>query len=344
MFSVWPCFVRRSLDLSKNSLSSITAELLWHTASAVDLSENALTGPIPTPAPGIVPVTTFLNVSFNNFSGPLPIDTIESLPGGTMHAVFDLSCDYFDLSYAYKLQQYCDGQNDTCLYEAQYPNATCTARSAGVPLAPQGVVSLPGVASALVAWSAAAPGTPTVTSYTVSAVVPSVYHDSPGSNASCAAPCTNVTIAPLDPGTPYTFAVVAAGPGGSSDPSVPSNTVTPCAAPNQPPDPPSAVTVSPGVGSAALSWTPATQTPCWQGSIGGWNVTAVGSSAGGPSTSHWVLLSATARSWTLGNVSRTSGVSYTFTVSLCRQMGAASPHTHEQFCGRCGLCSCLSIS
>ncbi len=326
----WDCCVIALcsfLDLSHNALSAASASILWHTWPAVDVSGNALAGPLPTPGPGVVPVTTHLNVSFNNYTGPLPIATVESLPEDVHGAVFDLSCNYFDLAYAYKLQQYCDNQGDTCLYQAQFPNATCVARGSGVPAAPTHVAAVRCVRCAIVSWDPPEPGTPTVTSYVVLTDTVSLGHraraDAASSasaaaaasaNTTCASPCTNATVQGLDPGVAYMFTVVAVGPGGSSAPSSPSNAVTPCAVANQVPDAPSSLTPAPGVDSVSVTWVPSPSSPCWQGPVLAWNVTAVGSVQGTGNVVRWAVLPAANVNWTLSPVTRASGYAYSFQV------------------------------
>jgi hypothetical protein len=315
-----------SLDLSDNALSAASVSILWHTWPAIDVSGNTLAGPMPTPVPGVVPVTTHLNVSFNNYTGALPIATIVSLPQALHGAVFDLSCNYFDLGYAYKLQLYCDRQGDTCLYQTQFPNTTCVARNSGVPTAPTGVLVAPSVLSVIVAWDPKRPGKPIVTSFTILAYTTATgMVAAPVANATCAYPCTNVTVPGLTPGVAYVFTVAAVGPGGSSAPSVPSSAVTPCAAADQVPDAPRGVTPTCGVGSVHVTWLSALPSPCWAGPILAWNVTVIGSMQGSRDVGQWVVLPASNLSWTLAPVTRASGYAYSFQVRGSSRAASSIP-------------------
>ena len=84
----------------------------------------------------------------------------------------------------------------------------------------------------------------------------------------------STTITDLLPGVEYAVSVSSVNTVGDS-PSSATLTVTPCRAQHsQAPLPPAAVTAIAGIRSAIVSWTPARVSPCWNGSVDAWNVTA----------------------------------------------------------------------
>ncbi len=133
------------------------------------------------------------------------------------------------------------------------------ARPQRPPGAPTGVTATAAVESAVVTWTAPAdPGTSPITSYTVTA--------SPGGQTCtvAAGSALNCRVLGLTAGIPRTFTVIATSAVGSSDPSDPSNSVTPLPqpgpgpgpTPTSPPTPPTGVTAVAGIEAAEVAWTP----------------------------------------------------------------------------------------
>jgi hypothetical protein len=112
-----------SLSLASNSLTSVSAEVLWLTARAVDVSANLLTGELPIPSASATPVVSSLNVAANYFFGPLPFGTVGSVAYKTATYIFDWNC--FDPP-DYRFAGFCRSEYDNCgNLTAQYPPATC---------------------------------------------------------------------------------------------------------------------------------------------------------------------------------------------------------------------------
>ena len=128
------------------------------------------------------------------------------------------------------------GVSDTSL-----PSVAVTP--ANVPSAPTIDTITLGRSSATISVTSNGSGGSTITSYTVTA--------SPG-GASCivTAPATSCTIAPLTPGSPYTFTAVATNAVGPSFPSLPSSPIIPINVP----DTPTSILAAPGSNSASVSF------------------------------------------------------------------------------------------
>ena len=170
------------------------------------------------------------------------------------------------------------------------------------PSPPTNVVATRGNGSASVSWTAPNNNGSAITSYTVTA--------SPGGQTSTVGGgSTSTTVGGLANGTSYTFTVRAANDVGTSDPSAPSNAVTPATTPGVP----AGVTATRGNASANVSWS----APSSNGgsAITGYTVTA---SPGGQT--------ATTTGATATVVSGlTNGTSYTFTVRATNSVGTGSP-------------------
>ncbi len=172
------------------------------------------------------------------------------------------------------------------------------ATPATVPGAPAGpITASPEDSSAQVSWAVPADdgGSP-ITGYTVTS--------SPGGKHCSTSGATSCTVPGLTNGTSYTFTVYATNAIGNGPPSAASNAVTPVAVPG----PPTAVSATPGDGSAAVSWT----APASDGgsAITGYTVT---SSPGGKHCS------AAASPCTVTGL--TNGTAYTFTVHATNAQG-----------------------
>jgi hypothetical protein len=130
-----------SLLLPNNSITFAPASLLWLPPGAVDLSSNQLTGPMPTlPAGTTVPVSV-LNVSNNNYDGPLPVGAIES--STSAGATFDLSWNLMSTTGATGLDAYCLSHGLTCM-----------TSQVSAPSAPSMPVVVGGDRNATIAWVA----------------------------------------------------------------------------------------------------------------------------------------------------------------------------------------------
>ena len=127
--------------------------------------------------------------------------------------------------------------------------------AAQAPTIPTGVTAVRGVGQATVHWALQTGdcGTP-VTSFNVTASPGGTHLTVSGWLSSQWQ--TSVAFYPLTPGVAYTFTVTATDDVGTSAPSVPSNAVTPLGGPSAP----TAVTVTPGNGTATIHWTAPTHT------------------------------------------------------------------------------------
>jgi hypothetical protein len=188
-------------------------------------------------------------------------------------------------------------------------NAVTPATSPGPSL---GVTASPGDGTAAVSWSPpASNGGSGITSYTVTPYIGS----SPQTalNVTVAGTATSATVIGLTDGTAYTFTVVATNALGAGPSSAASNSVTPDPPPAAP-GPPTAVTATAGVGTVTVGWT----APSNGGSpITRYTVTPyVGSTA---LTATVVSGSPPVTSTTFSNL--TDGTAYTFTVTATNVVG-----------------------
>jgi hypothetical protein len=178
------------------------------------------------------------------------------------------------------------------------------------PAAPTGVTATATKGSATVTWSAPAPGTSPITSYTITpyiGVIPQAATTVTG-----VPPATSATITGLTNGTAYTFTVTATNAVGTGPPSEMSNPVTPSAptAPNAP----TALTATPGNASATVTWT----APASNGSpITSYTVTPYIGTAAQAATTVTGVPPATSATIT----GLTNGVTYTFTVTATNAVG-----------------------
>ncbi len=172
------------------------------------------------------------------------------------------------------------------------------------------VHATPQAGAATITWSAPSG---VVSKYTItpyvgaSAQTPTVITGSP--------PATSTTISGLTPGTTYTFTVQASNPNGAGPVSQPSNAVTPPA--TSVPSPPTGVSASPATRQAQVSW----QAPEIEGGtpITGYTVTPyLGSVALSP-----LSASAQARSAIVSGLR--NGASYTFRVTASNEIGESEP-------------------
>lgn len=125
------------------------------------------------------------------------------------------------------------------------------------PSPPTDVTAVAGEQSATIRWQAPSdPGTSAITTYTVRAT---------SGTGTCTVPAGEAltcTIIGLTAGIPRTFTVTATSAVGTSDPSTPSNSVTPTPAPGPgpgptptPPSAPTGAVAVPGIESAEVTWT-----------------------------------------------------------------------------------------
>jgi hypothetical protein len=154
-------------------------------------------------------------------------------------------------------------------FDARPAPAMCAP---ALPGPPTGVSATAGNGAVEVSWTAPArPGCGGITEYAVTA--------SPGGAGCTTDGDTTCTVAGLTNGTAYTFTVVATnGVGDSSNPSDPSDAVTPFA----PPHAPTAVTGRPGDERVVVSWTAPAE--AGTGGITGYRATALPASHCGAGT------------------------------------------------------------
>ncbi len=186
------------------------------------------------------------------------------------------------------------------------PSNAVTPVAATVPGSPTLVNASAGDGRAYVNWTApSSNGGSAITGYTAIAT--------PGGN-SCNSAGLGCSVVGLSNGTPYTFKVTASNAVGNSLPSVPSNTVTPTAAPTVP-SVPTQVVATAGNQSAIVSWSP----PANSGgsAINGYRVISTPNSSG---------CSATTTTCTVSGLS--NGTAYVFNVIATNATGdsdASSP-------------------
>jgi Domain of unknown function (DUF1929)/Fibronectin type III domain len=178
------------------------------------------------------------------------------------------------------------------------------------PAAPTGVTATATLGSATVTWTAPAPGSSPITSYTVTPYIGTVAQTA--TTITGAPPAVSTTISGLQSGTAYTFEVSATNAVGTGPASAASNSVTP-SAPTAPAAP-SGVTATPANASAAVTWT----APANDGSpITSYTITPyIGTAA---QTATTITGSPPASSATVKGLS--NGSAYTFTVSATNAIG-----------------------
>ena len=111
---------------------------------------------------------------------------------------------------------------------ASAPSNAVTPAAPTAPGAPAGVTASGGNASASVTWTAPANGGSAITSYTVTPYLGG--NAQPATTVTGTPPATTATVTGLTNGQSYTFTVTATNGVGTSQPSSPSNAVTPSAA------------------------------------------------------------------------------------------------------------------
>jgi hypothetical protein len=179
-----------------------------------------------------------------------------------------------------------------------------------VPAAPTGVTATATGTSATVTWTAPAPGTSPITSYTVTPYIGTVAQ--PATTIAGAPPATSATITGLTNGATYTFTVSATNAVGTGPASTPSNAVTP-SVPTAPAAP-TEVTATPGNASATVSWS----APAADGSpITSYTVTPYIGTVAQPATT--IAGAPPATSATITGL--TNGSTYTFTVTATNAVG-----------------------
>ncbi|MER7278454.1 fibronectin type III domain-containing protein [Dactylosporangium sp. NPDC000244] len=216
------------------------APLSAPTVSVLAGPPGAPTGVTATAGPGTAAVSWNAPV---NVGAGIDHYTVTASPGGAACvATTPSGCTVtgLDNTTAYTFTVVAVGLGDTGVSAAA---STGAAVNPGPPGVPGTATAVAGNASATLTWTA--PGTgAAVDHYVVTAA--------PG-GATCSTGGLTCTVGGLTPGTSYTFTVTAVGTAltGSSAPSSVSNAVVP-----GPPAAPTAVMVTPGTGSAVVSWTP----------------------------------------------------------------------------------------
>jgi hypothetical protein len=183
------------------------------------------------------------------------------------------------------------------------PSNQVTPAAPTVPDPPTGVQATAGDTTASVSWTAPGDGGSPITGYTVTP-------DPADGTVTMTGP-TSATVTGLTDGTAYTFTVTAMNLIGSSDPSSPSNQVTP--QPPTVPDPPTGVVAAAGNAQASVHWT----APVNNGGSPILSYTVTSDPAGGTAST----LGATSTT-VLG---LTNGVAYTFTVVATNAVGPSTP-------------------
>ena len=286
----------RLLDVSRNGLSNVSGSVLWATASVVNASDNFL-GVVGGEVPALLPLadrrarSVVVDVADNWFgSGSAGDDALAALaPTQRPGWVFNLSANcYTGTGFAVGLGV-CSGQGLTCVVQQQ---RGCIQR-VHAPNAPVAVTAQAGVGSTAVRWLPPRKSYPMPASYTVTADAGSadvgaittgvgVVGVRPMLQRYVTVPytTTEAVVTGLTPGVEYAVSVVADN--GVTTAVSASVTVTPCAASGTtPPLPPvSAVAVS-GVRNISVSWVPAALSPCWNGSVQLWNVSAACATSNG---------------------------------------------------------------
>jgi hypothetical protein len=192
----------------------------------------------------------------------------------------------------------------------RWPHNPCSA-----PAAPTDAFAIADIGAALVSWTPPLHASPPITSFVLSAFV---NGSSTGVSSTALAPASAANVSSLTPGVAYSFSVTAVNANGiPSPPSALSNTITPCTSADSVPSAPLSVASVPGVGSVMAVWTPPPRSPCWVGPVVWWNVTMTAAGVALPTAVSWLVLPASVTNWTLGNLSRAAGYSYSFQVCVC---------------------------
>ncbi|CAN2228028.1 Listeria/Bacterioides repeat [Candidatus Nanopelagicaceae bacterium] len=197
---------------------------------------------------------------------------------------------------------------------ASAPSASVTP--AGVPSAPTGLTVTSGTGKVTVSWTAPAANGSAITSYTVQA------YDEDGnsvSGATCtiSAPTTACDVSSnLDPGTNYTFKIIASNAAGAGS----ASTASSAAAVNAAPSAPLNVTATSTNGGATVSWDAPADS---RGSaVTGYTVTAYNSNNNAVGT-----CTATAPTQTCSATGLTNGEAYTFKVTATNGIGTSAQST-----------------
>ena len=194
------------------------------------------------------------------------------------------------------------------------PSASVTP--AGVPSAPTGLTVTSGTGKVTVSWTAPTANGSAITSYTVQA------YDKDGnsvSGATCtiSAPTTACDVSSnLDPGTNYTFKIIASNAAGAGS----ASTASSAAAVNAAPSAPLNVTATSTNGGATVSWDAPADS---RGSaVTGYTVTAYNSNNNAVGT-----CTATAPTQTCSATGLTNGEAYTFKVTATNGIGTSAQST-----------------
>ncbi len=192
-------------------------------------------------------------------------------------------------------------------------SASNTITPQGLPLTPTSVRATAGDGQAVVSWTPPDPNGSMIVQYTVISGAPSVQ---------VMGGTTHATVAGLINGTQYTFQVVATNSVGDSQPSAPSNSVTP----GPPPPPPSSAPGSPAIGlatggngQATVAWT--APSALNGATLTGYIVSATSSADG--STQTITLTDPNATTGTIGGLF--NGTQYTLTVAATSDHGTSAP-------------------
>ena len=288
--NVFPC---RLLNVSSNCFDNISASVLWATAGVVDGSWNYL-GIAGEDVPGVPnraaisdrPLAAFVDVAFNWYGTAWSADVLAGIAAVQVPGwVFNLTGNCYvggDFEFAIGLHL-CTGLGLTCVVggvgsgsQQRLCGGSLRLRSSP-PNPPLAVVASADADSVLVSWSPPVKSYPMPTTYTV-------YAEAVGGQGgrSTTVDFTTPTTAVVGLTALVEYTVTVEADNGVARRNSTSVTVVPCAAwYTTPPLPPSTVVVTPGVRQLGVSWTPAAQTRCWNGSVDLWNVTVVCAAANG---------------------------------------------------------------
>ena len=173
--------------------------------------------------------------------------TVTSAPEGKTCASVTPGCQVAGLTNGTAYTFTVTATNAVGISVPSNPSNSVTPLAATVPDSPTLVNASAGDGQAYVNWTApSSNGGSAITGYSAIAT--------PGGN-SCNSTSLGCSVLGLSNGTPYTFKVTATNAVGTSLPSVPSNTVTPTAAPTVP-SVPTQVVATAGNQAAIVSWSP----------------------------------------------------------------------------------------